>query len=70
MILKNYLFLALRGLHCCVGFSLVVASGIYSLVVVLGLLIAAASLFAEACDFSSRGSWALGHWLNSCGSQA
>jgi len=31
------------------GFSLVVASGDYSLVVVLGLLIAAASLFAEAC---------------------
>ena len=44
-----YLFLAVLGLHCCVGFSLVVASGDYCLVVVLGLLIAVASLLAEAC---------------------
>ena len=39
-----YLFLAL-GLWCCTHFSLVVASGGYSLVVVR--LIAVASLFAE-----------------------
>ena len=39
-----YLFLAL-GLCCCTHFSLVVASGGYSLVVVR--LIAVASLFAE-----------------------
>ena len=52
MIFKNnfiYLFLAVLGLHCCAGFSLVVATGDYSLVVVLGLLIAVASLFAEDC---------------------
>ena len=34
------------GLCCCVGFSLAVASRGSSLVVVLGLLIALASLFA------------------------
>ena len=38
-------FLAVLGLHCCVGFSLVVVSGGYSLVAVVGLLIAVASLF-------------------------
>ena len=35
------------GLCCCGGFSLAVASGGYSLAVVLGLLIAMTSLFAE-----------------------
>ena len=43
-----YLFLAAQGLCCCVGFSLVVASGGYSLVSVHGLLlIAVASLLVE-----------------------
>ena len=42
-----YLFLAVLGLHCSAGFSLVVASGGYSLVAVCGLLIAVASLIAE-----------------------
>ena len=42
-----YLFLALLSLLCCMGFSLVVASGISSLVAVLGLLIAVASLVEE-----------------------
>ena len=42
-----YLFFALLSLLCCVGFSLVVASGISSLVAVLGLLIAVASLVEE-----------------------
>ena len=37
------LFLAVLGLHCCVGFSLVAASEGYWLVAVLGLLTAAAS---------------------------
>ena len=36
-----YLFLAVPGLHCCSGFSLVVASGGYSLSVVCRLLIRA-----------------------------
>ena len=41
-----YLFLAVLGLHCCTGFSLVEASGGYSLVVVRRLRIAVASLVA------------------------
>ena len=46
VVLKNnliYLFLAVLGFHCCVGFSLVAMSKGYFLVVVCGLLIAAAS---------------------------
>ena len=42
-----YLSLAVLGLSCCVGFSLVVASGGYSLLAVCGLLIAVASLVVE-----------------------
>ena len=42
-----YLFLAVLGLHCCVGFSLVVANWGCTLVVVCRLLIAVASLAAE-----------------------
>ena len=42
-----FLFLAVLDLHSCMGFSLVVASGGHSLVVVLGLLIAVISLFVE-----------------------
>ena len=43
---KNYFVEggAVLGLCCCVGFSLVAASGGYSPVVVCGLLIAVASL--------------------------
>ena len=43
----TYLFLAVLGLRCCVGFSLVAVSASYSLVVVHGLLIAVASLLVE-----------------------
>ena len=43
----DFLLLALLGLHCYTGFSLVVASGICSLVVVHRLLIAVASLVGE-----------------------
>ena len=39
-----YLFLAVLGLHCCSGFSLVAESGGYFLVVMSGLLIAVAPL--------------------------
>ena len=42
-----YLLLAVLCLHCCVGFSLVAASGGYSLVVLHGLLIVVASLVGE-----------------------
>ena len=44
---NNYLLLAVLGLHCFEGFSLVVASGGYSLVAVHGLLTVVASLVAE-----------------------
>ena len=47
IILFIYLFLAVLGLHCCSGFSLVVTSRGYSLVAVHGLLIVVASLAAE-----------------------
>ena len=43
MILFINLFLAVLGFCCCSGFSLVAASGSYSLVAVRGLLIAVAS---------------------------
>ena len=39
-----WLFLAVLGLHCCMGFSLVAASGDPSLVAVRRLLVAVASL--------------------------
>ena len=42
-----FYFLAVPGLCCCVGFSLVVASRGYTLVVVCGLLTAVASPIAE-----------------------
>ena len=42
-----YLFLAVLGLLCCLGFSPVVMSKGYSLVVVCGLLISLASLVSE-----------------------
>ena len=42
-----YLFLSALGLHCCTGFSLLEASGGYSLVVVCRLLIAVASSVAN-----------------------
>ena len=44
---KKKSFLAVLGLCCCTGFSLVVASGGYSLVVIDRLLIVVASLVAE-----------------------
>ena len=50
MIFKNnfiYLFLAVLGLHCCAGFSLFVAIGSYSLVVVHRFLIVVAFLAVQ-----------------------
>ena len=41
------LLMAMLGLHCCLGFSIVAASRGYSLVAAHGLLIATASLVAE-----------------------
>ena len=57
-----YLFLAVLGLLCCMSFSLVVASGGYSLVEMRWLLIAVASLVAVHRIWASR--------LNSCGTWA
>ena len=77
-----YLFMAVLGLCCCVGFSLGTEKGGYSPVAVQGLLIAVASLVAE---HGLWGSWALvvvvhrlsscsscaqEHRLNSCGTRA
>ena len=42
-----YLFLTVLSLCCCMGFSLVVASGGYSLVAVCGLLIVGPSFVSE-----------------------
>ena len=50
-----FLFLAVLGLCCCVGFSLVVASGAFSLAVVHRLLIAVASLVAQGFPGGSDG---------------
>ena len=47
-----YLFLAGLGSHCCAGFSLVVASRGYSLVVVRELLMVVASLVVHGLSCS------------------
>ena len=47
LLLLLLLFLAVLVLCCCAGFSLIAASGGYSLAVVPGLLIVLASLLAE-----------------------
>ena len=67
-----YLFLTVLGLRCSMDFSLVAASGGYSPVAVCRLLVAVASLVVEhrldgQAGFSSCGSQALKHRLNSCG---
>ena len=77
-ILFIYLFLAVVGLHCFVGFSLVVANRGFSLPAGLRLLIAVAShcrAWALGCaGFSSCicncGSRALEHRLDSCDARA
>ena len=64
-----YLFLAVLGLCCCVGFSLVVARGASSLAAG-GLLIRVASHWGTRAlgllGFSSCSPWALGHRLSGC----
>ena len=45
--LNVYFFLAVLGLPCCVGFSLVAVSGGYSVVVTYWLLIVVTSVVAE-----------------------
>ena len=70
-----YLFLAVLGLGCRVGFSLVVASKGYCLFVLWALLIAVASSCYEAMTlglmgFRSWGPKALEHTLSSWGTRA
>ena len=65
--------MAVLGLCCCAGFSLVEASRGYSLVAVLRLLIVVASPVVyrlEHASFSSCRVRALGPRLNSYGAQA
>ena len=71
-----YLFLTVLSLHCWAGFSLVVASGGYSLAAVPGLLIVVTlqnSISIECTGFSSCTVWAQQlqlpgskAWLRSC----
>ena len=65
---NNFLsfFLAVLGLHCCSGVSVVAARRGSSLVAVLGLLIVVASL-AGARALGCTGSQALERRLSSCG---
>ena len=65
-----YLFLAVLGLCCCIGFSLVAESEDCSLVEVCGLLIVVASLAAEHRLSGGRPSVVGAHGLSTCGSQA
>ena len=58
------------GLHCCTGFSVVVESEGYSLVVVQRLSIAVASLVAQPWLQGAQASVVVALGLRSCGSQA
>ena len=64
------LFLAILSLRSCMGLSLVASSGGYSLISVLGLLIAVAALLVEYGLQGTRASVVAALGLNSCGSQA
>ena len=58
------------GLCCCMGFSLLSVSSGYSLVMLLGLPIAVASLVAEHGLQGVQASVVASHELSICGSQA
>ena len=62
--------MAVISVHCCMGFSLAVPSGVCSLVVVWGLLIEVASLVAENGLKGAQASVVGAHRLSSCSSQA
>lgn len=67
------LLLALLGLRCCVGFSLVVVNGAYSLFVVWRLFIVVALLLGHGLQVMPTpvcSSWALEYRLSSCDAQA
>ena len=65
--MKKNFFLAVLGLCCCVGFSLVVASRSYTLVAVRGLLVAVASLVAEHRVCGIWASVVVARGLSGCG---
>ena len=65
-----YLVLAVLGLHCCLGFSLVAVSRSYSLVVLCRLLIVVASLVVKHWFQVMWASVVAAHELSSCGSWA
>ena len=65
-----YLFLAVLGLHRCIGLPLVVASGGYSLVGVLRLLTMVVSLVAEHRLWGTGTSVLVAHRLGGFSSQA
>ena len=63
-------FLAVLGLHCCAGFSLVSACSVYSLVagsslVAYDRLLGRQASVVAVHGLSGWGSWALEHRLNS-----
>ena len=60
--------MAVLGLHCCLGFSLVLVNKGYSLFVVCGLLIAEASLVMEHRLLGTRASVVVAPGLWSTGS--
>ena len=62
--------LAVLGLHCFQGFSLVMVSRGHSLVAMCRLLIVVAALVAEHGLQGARASGALAHGLKSCSSRA
>ena len=65
-----FLFLAVLGLCCCLGFPLVVVRGEYSAVEVCGLLIVLASLILRSTGSRACGRYSfrvLEHRLSTCG---
>ena len=70
IILFIHLFMAVLGLHCCVGFSLVAARRNYSLVSVSRLLTAVASLVVEHCFSTTRAAVPRLSLHSSCGTWA
>ena len=72
--LKKYLFFAMLGLCCCMGFSLVAVSRCYSLVAVHWLLIEVASCCRAwslgHADFPSYHTWSPQSWLPGSRTQA
>ena len=78
---SSYFSLAVLGLRCCVGSSLVVMSGGYSPwwragfspqcpLLLLGMGSGARASVVAARGLSSCGSWALEHRLSTCGARA